>query len=44
VVVSQISSVDKDRLGQRIGALSDARIEQILGGLRFQQLSFFGQR
>ena len=41
VVVSQISSVDKTRLGERIGSLSDARVEQILAGLRFQQTSFF---
>src|SRR3954470_6996525 len=43
VVVSQICSVDKARLGQRIGSLSDARVDQILAGLRFQQLSFFGR-
>jgi mRNA interferase MazF len=42
VVVSQISSVEKVRLGERIGALSPARVEQILAGLRFQQVSFFG--
>jgi mRNA interferase MazF len=41
VVVSQVSSVDKVRLGDRIGSLSDARVEQILAGLRFQQRSFF---
>lgn len=41
VVVSQISSVDKARLGERIGSLSDERVEQILAGLRFQQASFF---
>lgn len=41
VVVSQISSVEKSRLGQRIGSLSQARVEQILAGLRFQQASFF---
>jgi len=41
VVVSQISSIDKARLGDRIGALSDARVEQILAGLRFQQRAFF---
>src|SRR5262249_24085593 len=41
VVVSQICSVDKARLGERIGSLSDARVEQILTGLRFQQVSFF---
>jgi len=41
VVVSQVSSVDKVRLGERIGSLSDVRVEQILAGLRFQQLSYF---
>lgn len=41
VVVSQISSVEKRRLGERIGSLSDERVEQILAGLRFQQISFF---
>ncbi len=41
VVVSQISSIDKARLGERIGSLSDTRVEQILAGLRFQQVSFF---
>lgn len=41
VVVSQISSVGKAMLGERIGSLSDARVEQILAGLRFQQVSFF---
>lgn len=41
VVVSQISSIDKGRLGERIGSLSEARVDQILAGLRFQQASFF---
>ena len=41
VVVSQISSVEKTRLGERIGRLSDARVEQVLAGLRFLQVSFF---
>ena len=41
VVVSHISCVDKARLAERIGALSQARVEQILAGLRFQQASFF---
>lgn len=41
VIVSQIASVDRALLGQRIGALSTARVEQILDGLRFQQASFF---
>ena len=44
VVVSQVSSVDKARLGERIGVLSDARVEQILAGMRFQQASFFNRR
>ncbi|HET9624534.1 MAG TPA: type II toxin-antitoxin system PemK/MazF family toxin [Kofleriaceae bacterium] len=43
VVVSQISSVDKARLGARIGALSAARVDQILDGLRFQQAAFFAR-
>lgn len=43
VVVSQVSSVAKARLGERIGSLSDARVEQILTGLRFQQVSFFAR-
>jgi mRNA interferase MazF len=43
VVVSQVSSVDKARLGERIGSLSEARVEQILAGLRFQQVSFFAR-
>jgi mRNA interferase MazF len=43
VVVSQIASVDKARLGARIGQLSSERVDQILSGLRFQQVSFFGR-
>jgi mRNA interferase MazF len=43
VVVSQVSSVGKARLGGWTGSLSDARVEQILAGLRFQQVSFFGR-
>ena len=41
VVVSQVDSVEKARLGERIGALSPARVEEILSGLRFQQRAFF---
>lgn len=41
VVVSQISSVEKTRLGERIGTLSEARVDQITAGLRFLQRSFF---
>ena len=43
VVVSQVSSIEKASLGERIGSLPDARMEQILAGLRFQQASFFGR-
>jgi len=42
VVVSQIDSVEKAHLGERIGSLSDARVEQILAGLRFLQRTYFG--
>jgi mRNA interferase MazF len=41
VITSQISSVEKSRLGERIGVLSDARVEQVIAGLRFLQRSFF---
>ncbi|MDB4976381.1 MAG: Programmed cell death toxin YdcE [Myxococcaceae bacterium] len=44
VIVSQVSSVAKAHLGERIGALSDERVEQILAGLRFQQTSFLRDR
>lgn len=44
VVVSQISSVEKSRLGARVGSLSPERVEQVLSGLRFQQTAFFGDR
>ena len=43
VVVSQIESVEKARLGEKIGQISQDRVEQILAGLRFQQASFFGR-
>ncbi len=41
IVVSQVSSVDKTQLGEYIGSLDERRIDQILAGMRFQQLSFF---
>jgi len=37
VVVSQVSTVDKTQLGEYIGALDPARIDQILAGMRFVQ-------
>jgi mRNA interferase MazF len=42
VVVSQVSAVDKTRLGEYIGSLSEARVDQVVAGLRMQQASFFG--
>ncbi|RYZ43159.1 MAG: type II toxin-antitoxin system PemK/MazF family toxin [Myxococcaceae bacterium] len=44
VIVSQVSSVEKTRLGGYIGTLSDERIEQVLAGMRFQQASFFDRQ
>ncbi len=41
VVVSQVASVAKHALVERIGALSSARVDQVLAGLRFQQTAFF---
>lgn len=41
VVVSQIESIEKIRLGVRIGSLDAARVDQILRGLRFLQRSYF---
>jgi mRNA interferase MazF len=43
VVVSQVYSVEKAGLGERIGSLSDTRVEQILAGLRFLHVSFLGR-
>jgi mRNA interferase MazF len=44
LVVSQISSVEKSKLGEHIGTLSAERVAQVLDGLRFQQASFFRER
>ena len=41
VVVSQVDSVEKSRLGERIGALSAARVDEVLAGLAFQQRAYF---
>lgn len=43
VIVSQIASIEKRHLRERIGSLSEARVDQILQGLRFQQASFFAR-
>jgi mRNA interferase MazF len=44
MVVSQVPSVEKTRLGDYIGTLSAARVAPVIDGLRFQQASFFGDR
>ncbi len=44
VIVSQVDSVEKGKLGGYIGSLSAERVDQVLDGLRFQQASFFAQR
>jgi mRNA interferase MazF len=41
VVVSQIASVEKARLGARIGRLSPARVDEVLAGLGFLQRAYF---
>ena len=41
VVVSQVSTVEETQLGEYIGTLTRQRINQILAGMRFQQVSFF---
>lgn len=40
VIASQVSSLYKHRLGDHIGRLSDARVDQVVGALRFLQASF----
>ena len=40
VVVSQVSSVYKTRLGAHVGTLSGERVQQILAGMLFLQASF----
>jgi mRNA interferase MazF len=37
VVVSQVSTVNKTQLGERIGTLTEQRINQVLAGIRFLQ-------
>lgn len=37
VVVSQVSSVEKNELGAYIGSLAEWRVEQILAGMQFLQ-------
>ena len=44
VEVSKVSSVEKAQLGEYIGALSQARVEQILAGMRFLQATWFNRQ
>ncbi|MBE2224135.1 MAG: type II toxin-antitoxin system PemK/MazF family toxin [Anaerolineae bacterium] len=41
VEVSKISSIEKTELGEHIGSLSQQRVDQVLAGIRFLQLSSF---
>ena len=41
VISSQISSIDKSRLGARIGSLSGSRVDEVIAALRFLQVSYF---
>jgi mRNA interferase MazF len=40
VIASQVSSVDKRDLGEYIGTLAGARVDQVVAALRFLQASF----
>lgn len=44
VIASQVSSIRKDRLGERIGSLSSQRVDQVIASLRFLQTSHFRGR
>lgn len=44
VIVSQVSSIPKTQLGEYVGELAQARVDQILDGLRFQQAAHFRGR
>ncbi|UNK58370.1 type II toxin-antitoxin system PemK/MazF family toxin [Pseudoxanthomonas daejeonensis] len=44
VISSQVSSINKGRLGERIGSLSSQRTDQVIAALRFLQASHFRGR
>ena len=44
VIASQVSSIAKERLGERIGSLSRQRVDQVIAALRFLQASHFRGR
>jgi mRNA interferase MazF len=43
VVVSKVSAVDKAQLGEYIGSLNEQRVKQILAGMRFLEVGFYGR-
>jgi mRNA interferase MazF len=43
VVVSKVSAVDKGELGEYIGSLNGERIKQILAGMRFLEVGYYGR-
>jgi mRNA interferase MazF len=44
VEVSQLAVVEKSSLRDRIGLLTESRVQQVLAGLRFQQAVFLRGR
>jgi mRNA interferase MazF len=44
ILVAQVSSIPKTQLGEFIGSLSEARVDQVLTGLKFLQTSFLRDR
>lgn len=44
VIASQVSSIPKSRLGERIGSLSRQRVDQVIAALSFLQVSHFRGR
>jgi mRNA interferase MazF len=43
VEVSKVSAIEKSQLGAYIGSLDESRMNQILAGMRFLQMSFFAR-
>ena len=41
VISSQISTIDKSQVGDRIGSISVTRVDQVIAALRFLQVSYF---
>lgn len=43
VEVSKVSTIEKSQLGEYIGSLTEQRVNQIVAGMRFLQLTFFAR-